>query len=394
MTQLATPEGVVGDFNHVKVELLGKAYWLDRRGDEFWVDMEDPEWRPEPGQVTGRARRVQRRLGLLTGSHHMQVYWFPSESGNMQALFPFVWLISDRRWVPFHNTFLRDPSIAPVKQTWNLNCINCHATAGQPRPNQQTRRFETRVGELGIACEACHGPAEEHARHHRNLAERYLHYLARKADPTIVNPAKLPAKQSAQVCGQCHGIKWIPDRDDHLQNGFRYRPGQELGQKTPVVRPTRLEEQPWLKNPLKQNPTFLRDRYWEDGMVRVSGREYNGLLESPCHQRGELSCLSCHSMHESTSPNDQLAKQMESNHACLQCHTALAEKLQSPVSANSDDKFRQQRVEGVPADQHALERLVLARCPDRSGWRPRQSQGLGLEPLRAQQLVEQTLVFF
>ncbi|MCI0539893.1 MAG: hypothetical protein L0Z50_32200 [Verrucomicrobiales bacterium] len=327
MTQLARPEGVVGDFKGVKLELLGKTYHLDRRGDEFWVEMEDPEWRPRADARSEAAPRVQRRLGLLTGSHHMQAYWFAGERGNMQTLFPFVWLIADRRWVPFHNTFLRDPSIAPANQTWNLNCINCHATAGQPRPNHRTKQFETRTGELGIACEACHGPAEEHVRHHRNPTERYLRYLSAKPDPTIVNPAKLPARQSGQVCGQCHGIKWIPNRDDHLENGFRYRPGQELSQTAPIVRPTQLEEQPWLTNPLKQNPTFLRDRYWSDGMVRVSGREYNGLVESACHQRGELSCISCHSMHQSQSSDDQLAKLMESNHACLQCHTGLADKL-------------------------------------------------------------------
>ncbi len=29
-------------------------------------------------------------------------------------------------------------------------------------------------------------------------------------------------------------------------------------------------------------PRFIRDSFWSDGIVRVSGREYNGLLESPC----------------------------------------------------------------------------------------------------------------
>jgi predicted CXXCH cytochrome family protein len=326
MTQLATPAGVVGNFDGVKLELLGKTYQLERRGDEFWVEMEDPEWRP--GSSAHRsAPRVRRRLGLLTGSHHMQVYWFAQDQGNMQALFPFVWLIADRRWAPFHNTFLRDPATAPVGQTWNLNCINCHATAGQPRPNHHTKQFETRAGELGIACEACHGPAEAHVSKHRNLAGRYWQYLSGPPDPSIVNPAKLPAKKSAQVCGQCHGIKWIPNREDHLENGFRYRPGQELAETAPIVRPTRLAEQPWLTNPLKQNPTFLRDRYWADGMVRVSGREHNGLLESACYQRGELSCVSCHSMHQSQSADDQLAKRMESNQACVQCHAGIGEKL-------------------------------------------------------------------
>ena len=33
---------------------------------------------------------------------------------------------------------------------------------------------------------------------------------------------------------------------------------------------------------LADDPRFLRDSFWSDGMVRVSGREYNGLIESPC----------------------------------------------------------------------------------------------------------------
>ena len=40
------------------------------------------------------------------------------------------------------------------------------------------------------------------------------------------------------------------------------------------------------------------ERFWSDGMVRVSGREFNGLLDTACYQRGEMSCLSCHSMHQ------------------------------------------------------------------------------------------------
>ena len=58
----------------------------------------------------------------------------------------------------------------------------------------------------------------------------------------------------------------------------------------------------------------------------MTGREYNGLLESPCYQRGEMSCVSCHSMHKSD-PDDQLARGMRGNQACLQCHDEMAGDL-------------------------------------------------------------------
>jgi predicted CXXCH cytochrome family protein len=87
-----------------------------------------------------------------------------------------------------------------------------------------------------------------------------------------------------------------------------------------------MHGQDWVKG-LPTSPTFIRDRYWSDGMVRVSGREFNGLVESPCYKRGELSCVSCHSMHDSD-PNDQLAARMDTNEACYQCHSKFRADLE------------------------------------------------------------------
>ncbi len=285
---------------------------------------------------------------MVTGSHHMQVYWVPSEKGNLQHIFPYAYLFEGERWVPFNDTFLRDPSYPSYPQLWNLNCMNCHATAGQPRPNMKDRTLHTRMGEIGIACESCHGPAEEHVAFYRNPMNRYQADRGDEPDPTIINPAKLDAKRSSMVCGQCHGISWISDSEEYRQKGFRFRPGDELNSNRKLIRAAHLDEQPYLKEPLQQNPRFLSDRYWSDGMVRVSGRDYSGMMESPCHLNGELSCLSCHELHheEPESPvaldwrNDQLTPLGQSNQACLQCHSEMGDDLEahthhSPESSGS-----------------------------------------------------------
>jgi predicted CXXCH cytochrome family protein len=62
-------------------------------------------------------------------------------------------------------------------------------------------------------------------------------------------------------------------------------------------------------------------------MIRVSGREYNGLIESPCYKGGKFSCFSCHSLHESD-PDDQLARNRTGNGACTQCHERFSEEIQ------------------------------------------------------------------
>lgn len=318
MTQFAKPETVIGNFDGVKLHLFGAAYQLERRGAEFWVEMPDSEVALNLPSRSSMPR-TGKRVGILTGSHHMQVYWLPTRFGNLQMVFPFAYLLADQRWVPFDNTFLRDPNLPPTPQTWNRNCINCHSVGGQPRADPDNRTVNTRVGELGIACEACHGPGEQHVQANQNPLRRCRLHQSGQPDPTIVNPRRKPAKASSQICGQCHGIKWIPSAADHNQNGFPYRPGDDLDQTAPIVRPRKIETQPWLKEPLKRNPKFLEERYWNDGIVRVSGRDYNGMIESACFQRGDLSCLSCHSMHNSD-PTNQLASDREGNQACLQCH--------------------------------------------------------------------------
>src|SRR5690606_32987242 len=63
--------------------------------------------------------------------------------------------------------------------------------------------------------------------------------------------------------------------------------------------------------------------FWPDGGVRTGGREYNGLIDSPCFSHGDpsrqMTCLSCHSMHHSN-PDKMLAAGMQTNQACTQCH--------------------------------------------------------------------------
>ena len=337
MTQYASPESLKANFNHPPLTHLGQAIELEQVGDEYWVEMVDPDWTARklanpnlyPDQSSGP--RVRRRIGMVTGSHSMQVFWVPGEQGNLQHVFPYSYLFESERWVPFKDTFLRDPEMPIPTQLWNMNCISCHATAGQTRSDFQQRTVDTRAAELGIACESCHGPAEEHVAFYRNPLSRFQADREGAVDPTIANPAKMDAVRSSMVCGQCHGIGWVTDPVEANREGFRYRPGGELNQNRKLVRVVHKEDQAHLRQALGQNPRFLYDRYWSDGMVRVSGRDYTGMMEAPCHQNGELSCLSCHDLHHDAPDskealmwrNDQLTEHGASNEACLQCHESF-----------------------------------------------------------------------
>jgi len=350
MTQAVSPETVIAPFDGVTLETLGRQYYLSRRGDEFWANMPDPEWYLDLQSKDPAVRealpkeppQVDRQIVMSTGSHHMQLYWVTSPQTRRMVTFPFIYVFAEQRWVPRGSVFLVRPHLydkCPPVQMWNENCVNCHAVAGQPRLNHDEGRPDTRVAELGIACEACHGPGEEHIRKHSSSDASLLAAARREGasvrDATIINPARCDPHTSAQVCGRCHSVGEA--RDETAWNygaGDHFRPGEDLHAVKLVLRDPRMIAQAEGRDPdeatatsNRQSADVLAHYFWPDGMIRVSGRDYNGLIESPCFQRGELSCVSCHSLHESD-PDDQLAAGMRTNQACYQCHAEYEARLE------------------------------------------------------------------
>ena len=368
MTQKASPEAVLGPFAGQTLEARGRRYRLERRGEEFWVEMADPDWERDQLDAGRRPEdvadppRLWKRIVMTTGSHHMQTYWVASERDGRLFNFPWLWLIEDQRWIPREDGFIRRPDGPRTFDVWHGACVECHAVAGEKNRGPRGQ-WNPEAAELGIACESCHGPAEEHVRVNQDPTRRYRLRLTDVPDPTIVNPARLDAEASSQVCGHCHGINLF--KAYVRRTGKRYQPGEDLRATRILMRTSEKAQaeanhpdpqraldykhmQTILARQLAGNPAFLRDRFWPDGMVRVSGRELNSFIESACFEGGELSCLSCHSMHDSD-PDGQLATfpspsstphaaQSSSDHpsasieadaACLQCHASYAENLES-----------------------------------------------------------------
>ena len=316
MTQLPVAGAVKADFDQVTLTNRGVRYELSRRGDEYWVRSQTFS---QSGQESQTTQIEEYPLGLVTGSHHMQVYWVPNGLGNCQIGFPFSWLIPEKRWVPRNSTFIRPPQLEHRPEVWNNVCSRCHGTGTQPNYDKINKVWGTKVADLGISCEACHGPGERHVLEQRDLKRRGL-----KPDPTqpmasIQHPGKMDPLRGSQVCGYCHSMKWWDHKEGWPERGFSYRPGDDIEKSTPIIRARELDKQPWLRGVLSRNPDLLADFFWSDGMIRVSGREYNGLIESPCYKGGQFSCMSCHSMHGGD-PNDQLSKHRTGNASCTVCH--------------------------------------------------------------------------
>jgi len=335
MTRLGGDPSIRAPFDGRALEADGRSVTLYEKQGIRYARLPDPDLVAHATLAgstapAASAPLVTREIVLATGSHHHEVFWVRGERGNELRLVPITYLVAERRFVPRRDAFLQPPDARPHAVRWNSNCIQCHATLGRPEHDQTTDRFSSTAAELGIACEACHGPGATHAERHRNPLTRLASRLDRGADPTIVNPARLSPERASEVCGQCHSYFVPKDEDAFWTSGFaeRYRPGDVLSNSRTLLR-RETTNAPGSPAVLEAETESL---FWGDGTIRVGGRELNGLEASACFLRGtgknKLSCLSCHSMHASD-PDDQLRRDSSVDAACERCHAHEADRRET-----------------------------------------------------------------
>lgn len=332
MTQRPSAGSVLGRFDGQPLDSKGH-YRAFRRDGGFFVSQ------PGEGDVP---------VELVTGSHHMQVYWVRGRGGALEA-FAFAYLLPEQRWVPNEWTLLRPPAEhdalagerVEAVYTWNRVCVKCHAVDGVPGFEPSTGEVSSTVAELGIACEACHGPGQAHAQRWRTQAAPPEGTL--EDDPTMLDPRELGAGRASEICGQCHSISVFHDDDAWVARGRDQPPPAPMSSWGRVVRHPLREHGAWTDALLDTDPDFFAQRFWSDGEVRVSGREYNGLIESPCAVSPDFGCTTCHRMHEADVDVDgrpwvegQVKAGARSGETCGRCHAEIAAAPQVHTRHRSD----------------------------------------------------------
>ncbi len=306
MTRDPLPENIAAPFDGRPLTFLGTTTVPTREGDRFFLETRHP--------VTGS--RAKLAVARVTGSRRMQQYH--ARIGDRFVRLPVAWSIAEQRWFHLDEAFFEGPGAGfnDLATAWDMNCIFCHTVKADPGLAADGS-LASRSAELGIACESCHGAAEEHARRMRSPLRRMLFHLTPDADPTLVNPGTLPQERSVQVCGHCHGQRVPSDverAEDIFRSGDPYVPGEDLSLTwSPIFRDTTVMD------------LNFAPRFWPDGSPRLTAYEYQGLLRSPCYRDGDMTCVSCHSMHAGD-PAGQIRPDLTPDQLCGQCHASVAER--------------------------------------------------------------------
>ena len=311
MTQEARPETVQGDFEiHNTFEYLGVTARMEKGNGFFRMTFTYPN-------NQSQTIRVDRTVG----SRRIEQY-LTKQSGQYTRL-PLAYDLINNRWMSLNGSFFYPDgeNYFQHQSQWDGNCVFCHNVKAQPNHNFQTKQFNTEVTELGIACGACHGPAAHHGEQASSPLTRTLWRVFNSDDKLIVNPLKLTAERSMQVCGHCHGQR-VPEPIDRIQElwgrGDPFDAGENLAQfYKPVERHTTIG-----------NYSFA-NRFWLNGSPRLTAYEYQGVLRSKCFTKGDeknrINCLTCHSMHEGDI-RGQIKEENRGDKPCQQCHQQYEEK--------------------------------------------------------------------
>jgi predicted CXXCH cytochrome family protein len=220
-----------------------------------------------PGEDSPRPFTFDDIAFAMGSARYVQRYVYEVEE-RQYAVFPAEWNVIDEQWQPY-----------TVGETWptgeaynfNQNCAGCHVTGINVE--------EMTWVDLGVQCEACHGPGSSHLEVVNNIPLR--------PDEEEVQQARESALVSAdpQICGQCHSKGTTPD-------GYHYPVAYNAGGEL-------LAEDTFDLVPPDDSA-----HWWVTGHSKDTNMQYNEWLKSghatalesvQQSENAQDSCLSCHS---------------------------------------------------------------------------------------------------
>ena len=100
-------------------------------------------------------------IDYTLGSKRYQGYLATLPEGRIYVL-PVFWHVASKRWIDWKEITSVPEGAHNLRQIWNSNCFNCHATNIVQGYDVGEKKYKSTWTEMGIGCEACHGPGRQH----------------------------------------------------------------------------------------------------------------------------------------------------------------------------------------------------------------------------------------
>ena len=290
MTGPAAEALVAGNFDNVSFADHGRAYRMETRDGRRFIS------------VSHGGRPAERfEVHYTLGAKRFQGYLSRLPDGRLYVL-PAFWHVAQRRWLDWKEITPVPDGDHDLRQIWNASCFNCHATNLDANYDAESRSYGTRWTEMGLGCEACHGPGRPHIALMEEWQKRGIQAAAGE-DIRIFAPRRAQPRQVFDMCAYCHGNK------NNLFLGFL--PGR------------RMEDfaLPFLVSQPMPSDDPQGD-FWPDGRPSRFNRP-QALTLSGCFINGRVTCTSCHVAHGSRNEHSLKVPIEESDRLCTQCHETV-----------------------------------------------------------------------
>jgi len=272
-------QSVLGNFADKVFKHKGGVSRFTKSGNKFFVETDGADGRSQKFEVVG-----------TVGVEPLQQYLVETEPGRVQAL-DLAWDTQKLMWYDLYPEQNLPPTsglhwTGPYKN-WNARCAVCHATGFEKHYVPRTRRYSSKQAEIGVGCEACHGPGGAHVAWARN--QKTFDPTAWKgvnAHGFTISFDRKNAETEIQHCAGCHSRR------------------EAFGDASPI---------PGTPFHDSYRLALLRDGlYHPGGQIRDEVYVYGSFLQSKMYQRG-VRCTDCHEPHTAT-------LRAKGNAVCTQCH--------------------------------------------------------------------------
>ncbi|MCV6584866.1 MAG: multiheme c-type cytochrome [Marinibacterium sp.] len=310
----ATPDRIRADFD-------GTRFDLDDMSARFRID---PDGTPHVSVTERDGVTTDYPVHSVVGVEPLQQYLLETEPGRLQS-FDVVWDTEKGGWFHLYPDQNPPPDDAlhwsgPYKN-WNARCAECHATGFEKNYDPATRSYASTQVEIGVGCEACHGPGQRHLdwalETTRTPPPENYGFTVDFSDP----------QATLDQCATCHSR-----REAHLDGN-------------PI---------PGTPYHNAYNLALLRPGLYEaDGQILDEVYVYGSFLQSKMHEKG-VTCLDCHRPHEAE-------LKTQGNAICTQCHNPGGNPAFASLPlADYDTPEHHHHPEGAQCTScHAVERVYM-----------------------------------